>query len=48
MTILVVEDEPVLREFAALFPDARVIRERVCGWTKSLVAVRAQSERNVT
>jgi hypothetical protein len=35
-------------EFAALFPDARVIRERVCGWTKSLVAVRAQSRRNVT
>ena len=29
-------------EFAALFPGARVIRERVCGWTKSLVAVRAQ------
>ena len=29
-------------EFAALFPDARVIRERVFGWTKSLVAVRAQ------
>ncbi len=35
-------------EFAALFPDARVIRERVLGWTKSLVAVRAQSKRNVT
>src|SRR3954453_5169482 len=35
-------------EFAALFPDARVIRERVCGWTKSLVAVRAQSRRMVT
>jgi hypothetical protein len=29
-------------EFAALFPGARVIRERVFGWTKSLVAVRAQ------
>ena len=29
-------------EFSALFPGARVIRERVCGWTKSLVAVRAQ------
>jgi hypothetical protein len=27
-------------EFAALFPGARLIRERVCGWTKSLVAVR--------
>ena len=27
-------------QFAALFPGARVIRERVCGWTKSLVAVR--------
>ena len=27
-------------DFAALFPDARLIRERVCGWTKSLVAVR--------
>ena len=27
---------------AALFPGARVIRERVFGWTKSLVAVRAQ------
>ena len=35
-------------EFAALFPGARVIRERVCGWTKSLVAVRPQSKRNVT
>jgi ubiquinone/menaquinone biosynthesis C-methylase UbiE len=32
-------------EFAALFPDARLIRERVCGWTKSLVAVRAESRR---
>jgi hypothetical protein len=27
-------------EFAALFPGARLIRERVCGWTKSLVAMR--------
>jgi hypothetical protein len=27
-------------EFAALFPGARLIRERACGWTKSLVAVR--------
>ena len=35
-------------EFAALFPGARLIRERVCGWTKSLVAVRLQSRRNVT
>jgi ubiquinone/menaquinone biosynthesis C-methylase UbiE len=35
-------------EFAALFPDAHLIRERVCGWTKSLVAVRAQSRRKVT
>ena len=34
-------------EFAALFPDARVIRERVCGWTKSLVVMRPQSKRNV-
>jgi hypothetical protein len=34
-------------EFAELFPGARVIRERVCGWTKSLVAVRSQSKRNV-
>jgi hypothetical protein len=32
-------------EFAALFPEARLIRERVCGWTKSLVAVRAESRR---
>jgi hypothetical protein len=28
------------REFAALFPGAHLIRERVCGWTKSFVAVR--------
>jgi ubiquinone/menaquinone biosynthesis C-methylase UbiE len=28
------------REVAALFPGARVLRERVFGWTKSLVAVR--------
>lgn len=27
-------------EFAALFPGARVIRERFCAWTKSMVAVR--------
>ncbi|MCU1235535.1 MAG: Methyltransferase type 11 [Candidatus Solibacter sp.] len=27
-------------EFASLFPGARVIRERVLGWTKSLVAMR--------
>ena len=26
------------RELRALFPGARLIRERVCGWTKSLVA----------
>jgi hypothetical protein len=35
-------------EFAALFPGARLIRERVCGWTKSLVAVCPQSKRNVS
>jgi ubiquinone/menaquinone biosynthesis C-methylase UbiE len=35
-------------EFAALFPGARLIRERFCGWTKSLVAVRAHSKRNVS
>jgi ubiquinone/menaquinone biosynthesis C-methylase UbiE len=35
-------------EFAALFPDARLIRERLCGWTKSLVAVRPHSRRNVS
>jgi ubiquinone/menaquinone biosynthesis C-methylase UbiE len=41
-------------EVARLFPDARLIRERFCGWTKSLIAVRAaagapgQSKRNVT
>ena len=29
-------------EVAELFPGARVIRERVFGWTKSLVAVRTQ------
>jgi SAM-dependent methyltransferase len=34
-------------EFAALFPGARVIRERLCGWTKSLVAVRPHIKRNV-
>src|ERR1035438_8395261 len=33
-------------ELAALFPDARLIRERLCGWTKSLVAVRPYSKRN--
>jgi SAM-dependent methyltransferase len=27
-------------EFHALFPEARLIRERFCGWTKSLVAFR--------
>jgi hypothetical protein len=35
-------------DVAALFPGARVMRERVCGWTKSLVAARPQSKRNVT
>jgi hypothetical protein len=35
-------------EFAALFPEARVIRERFCLWTKSLVAVRLQSNRKVS
>ena len=35
-------------EFAVLFPEARLIRERVCGWTKSLVAVCPQSKRNVS
>lgn len=30
-------------EFAALFPGARMIRERVCGWTKSLVAMRGRA-----
>jgi SAM-dependent methyltransferase len=28
------------RELGALFPGARLIRERACGWTKSLVAMR--------
>ena len=28
------------RELARLFPEARLIRERVLGWTKSLIAVR--------
>ena len=35
-------------ELAALFPDARLIRERFFGWTKSLVAVRRYSRRNVS
>jgi ubiquinone/menaquinone biosynthesis C-methylase UbiE len=35
-------------EMAALFPDARLIRERLCGWTKSLVAVRPHNKRNVS
>jgi SAM-dependent methyltransferase len=26
-------------DLAALFPEARIIRERFCGWTKSLIAV---------
>ena len=33
-------------QFAALFPGARLIRERFCGWTKSLVAMRAYNSRN--
>jgi len=28
------------REVQTLFPGARIIRERFCGWTKSLIAVR--------
>jgi len=28
------------RELADMFPEARVLRERSCGWTKSLVAMR--------
>ena len=35
-------------EVARLFPDGRLIRERFCGWTKSLVAVRHPNRRNVT
>jgi SAM-dependent methyltransferase len=35
-------------ELAALFPGARVLRERFCGWTKSLVAMLPQSNRNVS
>src|ERR1035441_911446 len=35
-------------ELAALFPDARLIRERLCGWTKSLVAVRPYRDRKST
>ncbi|HEY3743926.1 MAG TPA: methyltransferase domain-containing protein [Bryobacteraceae bacterium] len=31
------------REVAALFPKARLIRERVCGWTKSLIATGSSS-----
>jgi len=33
-------------QFAALFPGARLIRERFCGWTKSLVAMRRYNSRN--
>ena len=33
-------------QFAALFPGARIIRERFCGWTKSLVAMCPHSSRN--
>ncbi len=32
------------REVAGLFPGARLIRERVLGWTKSLVALRTPSQ----
>jgi len=28
-----------VREMAALFPEARILRERLLGWTKSLIAV---------
>ena len=35
-------------EFASMFPGARIIRERVCGWTKSLVAMRPQSSRTIS
>ena len=28
------------RELRALFPGARLIRERFCGWTKSLIAMK--------
>ena len=28
-------------ELARLFPGARIVRERFCGWTKSLIAVRS-------
>jgi hypothetical protein len=35
-------------EFTGLFPGARVIRERFCGWTKSLVAVGGQSNRKLS
>ncbi len=35
-------------EVACLFPDATIIRERFCGWTKSLVAMRGHNRRNVT
>ena len=33
------------REFAALFPDCEIRRERVLGWTKSYMAVRRQGGR---
>jgi hypothetical protein len=29
------------RQYAALFPDAQIRREKFCGFTKSLIAVRA-------
>jgi SAM-dependent methyltransferase len=34
-------------DLRALFPGARLIRERFCGWTKSLIATSQQPERNL-
>jgi hypothetical protein len=34
-------------DLRALFPGARLIRERFCGWTKSLIAVSQQAERHL-
>jgi SAM-dependent methyltransferase len=34
-------------DLRALFPGARLIRERFCGWTKSLIAVSQQPERHL-
>jgi len=36
------------RELRRFFPETLVIRERVLGWTKSLVAMRVYNRRNVT